>query len=146
MKYEIIKDYKEERFKLITGVKKATFLAMVEVLAAEYKKVHSKHNGRKRKLSLEDMLLATLEYLFEYRTYECIAASYGLAKPNIYKVTKWVEDTLIKSGLFSLQGKRVLTREEADIEVIVVDTTETPIERPQKGQKEYYSGKKNDIP
>jgi hypothetical protein len=146
MKYERIKDYEEARFRQATGVKKETFFAMVEVLKAEYKKVHSRHNGRKRKLSIEDMLLATLEYLYEYRTYECIAASYGLARPNIYKVIKWVEETLIKDGMFSLPGKRALARKDTNIEFIVVDTTETPIERPQKGQKQYYSGKKNDTP
>ncbi|ABW26189.1 hypothetical protein AM1_1151 [Acaryochloris marina MBIC11017] len=27
-----------------------------------------------------------------------------------------------------------------------MDVTETPIERPQKGQKAYYAGKKRDIP
>ena len=28
------------------------------------------------------------------------------------------------------------------IEYIIVDVTESPIQRPKKGQKEYYSGKK----
>ncbi len=32
------------------------------------------------KLSIEDQLLATLEYLREYRTYAHIAASYGIAE------------------------------------------------------------------
>ena len=144
MKYENIKDYQDARFRLVTGVKRETFFTMVEILEAEQKRVHSKHNGRRRKLSIEDMLLAALEYLTEYRTYECIAASYGLTRPNIYKVIKWVEDTLVKSGKFRLPGKRVLANKDNTIEFIVVDTTETPIERPKKGQKAYYSGKKND--
>lgn len=143
MKYITIKDYPETRFKQTVGVTKATFNAMVETLKEAYRKRHSKHNGRHRKLCVEDMLLAALEYLYEYRTYECIGASYGLSKPNIYKTIKWVEDELIASGLFSLPGKRVLT-DETNIEVIIVDTTETPINRPKKGQKHYYSGKKND--
>ncbi len=45
-------------------------------------------------LSIEDLLLATLEYLREYRTYAHIAASYGIAESNIYRGIKWVEDTL----------------------------------------------------
>lgn len=144
MKYEIIKDISEERFRQVTGVHKDTFYAMINVLKQEYTRVHSKHFGRNRKLSIEDMLLATLEYLFEYRTYDCIAASYGLTKPNIYKTIRWVEDTLINSKLFNLPGKRALTDEHYDITVIAVDSTETPIERPSKKQKQYYSGKKND--
>ena len=32
-----------------------------------------------------------------------------------------------------------------DVEVIAIDVTEQPIERPTKNQKDYYSGKKKDI-
>jgi hypothetical protein len=40
-----------------------------------------------------------------------------------------------------------LFEESNDIEVILVDATESPIERPKKNkkQKDHYSGKKNDI-
>ena len=51
---------------------------------------------------------------------------------------------MLASGMFKLAGKRVLT-DNTKIEVVMVDTTETPIERPKKGQRDYYSGKKNDI-
>ena len=40
------------------------------------------------KLSIEDLLLAALEYLREYRTYAHIAASYGIAESNIYRGIK----------------------------------------------------------
>jgi hypothetical protein len=33
----------------------------------------------------------------------------------------------------------------AEVEAVLADSTEIPIERPVKGQKKYYSGKKNDI-
>ena len=94
------------------------------------------------------MLLMTLEYYKEYRTYECIGASYGLHKTNVGDCIKWVENTLISSGLFSLPSKRKLVAANTNIEVIVVDTTETPIQRPKgpKKQRGYYSGKKRDIP
>jgi len=142
MKYEIIKDYREAKFRSITGVKPSTFQVMVEVLKDEYAKVHEKH-GRNRKLSIEDMLLLTLEYYKEYRTYECIGASYGLNVSNVSKTIIWVENVLIKCGLFRLDGKKALIDPNTEIEVILVDSTETPIERPQKGQRRYYSGKKN---
>ena len=51
-------------------------------------------------------MLATLEYLREYRTYAHIAASYGIAESNIYRGIKWVEDTLIRDGTFSLPGRK----------------------------------------
>ena len=142
-KYENLKGKPAARFKSAVGINKETFEEMTEVLREGYKRRHNKHNGRHRKLSIEDMLLATLEYLREYRTYESIGASYGLSKQNIHKTIKWVEDELITSGLFSLPGKRKLMKPDTEYEVIIVDTTETPIERPKKGQKEYYSGKKN---
>ena len=143
MKYEIIKAYKESKFKAVTGVTPTTFHAMLEVVNMAYEETHKRHNGRHRKLSREDMLLMTLEYYKEYRTMECIGASYGLEKPNVCKTIKWVEEVLAKSGKFSLPGKKKLVQTDIEFEVIVVDTTETPIQRPQNGQRKYYSGKKN---
>jgi len=141
-KYANMKKYSERKFKEVTGVTHTMFNAMLEVLTAAYALRH-KNRGRHRKLTCENMLLMTLEYYKEYRTQECIGASYGLAKSNVSEVIKWVEETLIESKLFSLPGKKKLVAEPTAIEVIVVDTTETPIQRPKRGQKHYYSGKKN---
>jgi hypothetical protein len=63
----------------------------------------------------------------------------------VSKVIRWVEEALIKSGEFSLPGKKKLAQSTIEYEVIVVDTTETPIQRPKNGQRKYYSGKKNSI-
>ena len=143
MKYENIKNHKEAAFKQVTGVTRATFQAMLEVVNTAYGEAH-KTRGRHRKLSREDMLLMTLEYYKEYRSMECIGASYGLTKANVGKVIRWVEEALIKSGEFSLPGKKKLVQPTIEYEVIVVDTTETPIQRPKNNQRKYYSGKKND--
>ena len=143
MKHERIKELGKGNFKRTTGVKRETFEGMLKTLKEAYAARHKKR-GRHRKLSLEEMLLATLEYLYEYRTYECIGASYGLSRQNMHNTIKWVEGELVESGLFRLPGKRVLA-DNTEIEVIMVDTTETPIERPKKGQRRYYSGKKNGI-
>ena len=142
MKYENIKNHKEAAFKQVTGVTPATFQAMLEVIETAYGEAH-KNRGRHRKLSREDMLLMTLEYYKEYRSLECIGASYGLTKATVGKVIKWVEEALIKSGEFSLPGKKKLVQPTIEYEVIVVDTTETPIQRPKNNQRKYYSGKKN---
>ena len=143
MKYENIKDMRDSEFRSVTGVTPATFEAMLEVVKTAYERTHGKHNGRHRKLSREDMLLMTLEYYKEYRTQECIGASYGLKKTNVGKTIRWVEDALVKSGRFSLPGKKRLVQASPEYEVIVVDTTETPVQRPKNGQRRYYSGKKN---
>jgi hypothetical protein len=144
MKHKNLKDFRPEAFRQVTGVTPETFNAMLDVVKAAYQATHSKHGGRHRKLPLEDMLLMTLEYYKEYRTLECIGASYGLRKTNVAKTIRWVEDALISSGLFRLPGKKQLVQPTTELEVIVVDSTETPIQRPKAQQKRYYSGKKND--
>ena len=73
-----------------------------------------------------------LEYLREYRTYFHLGTSYGLSESACYRACKWVEDTLIKSGAFSLPGKKTLMKSDVDYEVILIDATESPIESPKK--------------
>ena len=88
--------------------------------------------GRSTKLTTEDRLLLTLEYWREYRTYFHIAHDDGISESTAYKNIKWVEDTLIKHSDFSLPGRKSLTASEKAYEVVLVDATESPIERPKK--------------
>jgi transposase-like protein len=135
MKYENIKNYSEEKFRRICGMKKTTYAKAIEILNQKYTEEHSKNvrkSGRKPKLSMEDKLLATLEYLREYRTLAHIAASYDIAESNIQRIIRWVENTLIKDGTFNLPGKKALQESDVEHEVIQIDPTETPIERPKK--------------
>lgn len=133
MKYEKIAKYTDKRFRRITGVRHTTFEKMAEILRKGYAEKH-RRRGRTPKLSIEDLLLATLEYRREYRTYAHIAASYGIAESNIYRGIKWVEDTLIQDGTFSLPGRKAALKSDMEYEVILVDATESPIERPQKSK------------
>ena len=145
MKYEKINEYDENKFRRITGVKRATFEKMVEILKKSYAEKH-KRRGRKPKLSIENQLLAALEYWREYRTYAHIAASYGIAESNIYRSIKWIENTLIKDGTFSLPGKKELLKSDTDYEVVLIDATETPVERPQKNKESITKERKKDTP
>jgi len=92
------------------------------------------------------MLLATLEYLREYRTYAHIAASYGIAESNMYRTIKWVEDTLVQDGTFSLPGRKALLKSDTEIEVVLIDVTETPIERPKRGSENTIPARKSGTP
>ena len=56
-----------------------------------------------------------------------------------------IENTLSEDKTFKLPGKKVLKKATDTIEYVIVDVTESPIQRPKEGQKEYYSGKKNAI-
>lgn len=130
-KYEKIKNLRDEKFRRLTGVRKRTFNKMLEVLKkADYKR--KRLGGPKNKLSLEDRLLMALEYLREYRTYFHLGQSYGISESACYRSCRWIEDTLIKSKVFSLPGKKALLDKENDLEVILIDASETPIERPKK--------------
>jgi hypothetical protein len=134
MKYEILKDYSDEKFRRITGVKRKTFSKMLEILQAAHMEKH-KRRGRKPKLCMEDMLLASLEYWREYRTYAHIAASFGIDESNIFRAIKWAEDVLIKDGTFALPGKKSLLQSDTQFEIVLVDVTESPIERPKRGSE-----------
>lgn len=144
MKYEIIKEYSNTQFRRITGVKRSTFQKMVEILQRAYAEQRGQR-GRRPKLSIEDKLLSALEYLREYRTYAHIAASYGIAESNIYRGIRWVEDTLIQDGTFSLPGRKALLKSDKEYEVILIDATESPIERPKKSKNGTILERKNSI-
>jgi hypothetical protein len=131
MKYEKMKKYGEGKFRRITGMRRRTFNKMVSILtAAEI--VRRTKGGPKPSLSVEDMLLAAVEYWREYRTYAHIAVGFELSESQIFRIVKWVEDTLIKDGTFRLGGKKALLDEECEYEVVLFDCTESPIERPKK--------------
>ncbi|WP_250295841.1 IS5 family transposase [Wolbachia endosymbiont of Oedothorax gibbosus] len=141
MKYKEIEKLEGEKFRRLTGVKKSTFKRMVEILDEEDKRKKAR-SGRKSKLCIEDRLLMALEYMREYRTYFHIGQSYGMSESNCFKIIRWVEDTLIKHPDFALPGKKDLLNSNVEYEVLVIDGTETAVERPKKKQKRFYSGKK----
>jgi hypothetical protein len=141
MRWEIVQQLGGEEFRRLTGVKKTTFEQMREVLEAA-RRQKGRRGGRKTKLGVEDMLLMALEYLREYRTYFHIGISYGVSESNAYKIIRWVEDTLIKSKLFRLPGRKSLLRSEVNYSVVLVEASETPIQRPKKNSVTTTQGKR----
>ena len=101
--------------------------------------------GRKNKLSIENMLLMALEYIREYRTYFHISQSYGVSESTAYKTVRWIEDTLIKHPDFALPGRKALLKSDVEYEVVLIDATETPIERPKKSKNTSIQGKRKNI-
>lgn len=103
---------------------------MVEILRdKELEK--SRLGGRPDKMILKERLLMWLEYMREYGTYFHIAAKHGISESTGYRNCVWIENVLIKAQEFKLPNKKELAR-HLDIEVIVVDASESPIQRPQK--------------
>lgn len=130
-KYEKIKSLSDAEFRRLTGVKKETFEQMLSVYERELAK-KKRLKGRPSALTSADQVLMALEYNREYRTYFHIAQSYGLAESNAYRCIKRVEELLLRSGAFSLPGRKALQAADSGLEVVIVDATETKIERPQK--------------
>jgi hypothetical protein len=133
----------ETKYLVRFGLRKRTFDEMYTILESAYEKMRKK-GGRKRKLSVLDMLIITLGYYHDYRTMENLGFEYGVHKQRICEAIYWVEQTLIKDGTFSLPSKRELIKENSAISIAIIDVTECETERPKHNQKESYSGKKND--
>jgi hypothetical protein len=145
MKFETVKDLDDEKFRRLTGVKRLTFDKMVGILDQSIK-TRKFTNGRKRKLSLENSLLMTLEYIREYRTYFHVSQSYGVSESTTYKTVRWVEETLIQHPDFALPGRKALLKSDMEYDVILIDATETPIERPKKSKSIFTQEKRKGTP
>ncbi|HGL8295270.1 IS5 family transposase [Streptococcus pneumoniae] len=135
MNDEASKQLTDARFKRLVGVQRTTFEEILAVLKTAYQLKHAK-GGRKPKLSLEDLLMATLQYVREYRTYEQIAADFGIHESNLLRRSQWVEVTLVQSGVTI--SRTPLSSEDT---VMIIDATEVKINRPKK-ELANYSGKK----
>jgi len=142
MKYIDSNKLSDPQFKRYTGISWSTFYLMVEQL-----KKHVPTKGRPSKLSLEDQVLLCLSYWREYRTLFHVATSYGVSEPTASRIVRHgvseptasrivrhVEDCLIRSNLFNLP-KDLPEGEGIDWNVVIVDATEIPIQRPKKTEE-----------
>ena len=130
MLYEKLKELSNADFKRYCGVAKPTFEKMCAIVRDKSAKQRL-IAGRPPKLSIEDQMLLTLEYWREYRTMFHIAKSWSLAESTVSRIIVRIEDILSLSGEFDLPGKR-FPELPLDVEVVVVDVAESPIERPKK--------------
>jgi hypothetical protein len=129
MRYETVKKLRETDFKRLTGVQRETFELMLEVVEQGFREF-----GRPPKLSRADQLLMTLMYWREYRTEFHIGLSYGISEAAVCRTIQKVEDALVRSGKFVLPGKKALEPSDTIFEVVLVDASEQPIERPKKAK------------
>ncbi len=144
MRYDKLQKYDDEEFRRLTGIKRQTFIKLVQILQiAELNK--KSRGGKPNALTIEDRLLMTLEYIREYRTYFHVAASYGVSESSCYRNVRWIEDVLIKHPDFRLPGRKELLKSDISYEVVLVDATETPIERPKKDKNTFTQARKKDI-
>lgn len=142
-KYDQLSGLRDTQFKRLTGVQRTTFAVMTEILAVADASRKAR-GGRASKLCVEDRLLMALEYLREYRTYFHVANNYGVSESNAFKICRWVEDTLVKDKRFALPGRKALLKSDMQYEVILVDASESPVERPKKDSGATTQARRND--
>ena len=142
-KYEKSKVLSDKNFRRIVGIKRKTFEVMTKILSTAYAFKHEK-GGRRSKLSIENQLMLALEYWRQYITFAELGFNYGVAESTAHDITVWVEDVLIKSGKFSLPGKKALL-DDKSLELVLLDVMESPIERPEKNKSNTTQEKRKNI-
>ena len=140
MRYEAIEHLKDTDFKRLTGVQRETFAEMLKVVEKGLRDF-----GRPAKLSRADQLLMTLMYWREYRTEFHIGQSYSVSEATVCRTIRKVENVLVSSKKFRLPGKKALQPSDTVFEVILVDASEQPVERPKKARNSTTAAKRGDI-
>ena len=137
-----IKNYPKQTFLRYVGISLENFLYLFDKIKAHIQEIENnnplKKRGRKSSLSLEDTLLLTLTYLRDYPTFLNLGQHFGISESYAWKIYQRTCYLLLKV-LDMSNPKELLNK---DLNTIIIDVSEQPIERPKKKQKSYFSGKK----
>ncbi len=63
-----------------------------------------------------------------------VAVTDEVSEPSVWRTIRHVEAPLLAWGQFALPGKKVLQASPLAVEVVIVDATQVPIERPKKSK------------
>jgi hypothetical protein len=104
--------------------------------AMQEHEVSKTKSGRPSKLSLEAQILLALTYWREYRTLYHIGMDFNIHESSASRIVRKVEDVLIHSGRFDLPRKLPHGKpEDINWSAVIIDATETPIERLKKPKR-----------
>lgn len=128
--------------KRLTGLRDKEF----QTIVAKAKPIWDKKIVSTKKVSgrpwglvtLENHILALLIYYRFYVPHTFLGLLFGLDDSAICRSFKRIEPVLSAVGWLKKERELKL----ADLQAIIVDVTEQAIQRPQRKQKNYYSGKK----
>ena len=133
---------KPRNFQQLTGLKHASFQQIVCKLKPIWAKTVANKkikSGRPYALGyLENQLLALLLYYRFYTTQAFIGYFFRVDDATICRNIKRLEPMLAR--ILAIKKARNLSTQQ--LETILLDCTEQPIQRPQKQQRKFYSGKK----
>lgn len=130
-----------ETFRRLTGVDIALFSEMTKKIRPLWRdrRDNFEKGGRNHKLSgVDNHLLALLLYYRCYVTYEFLSFFFDSDETTVMRSVKRIEK--MAARVIHIEKNRGVSRE--DTEYLILDATEQPVQRPKKGQKKYYSGKK----
>lgn len=141
--FKRIKSLPPRKFVRKVGINLPYFLFLchkvAEYEAEERRRWPMKNRGlSSKKLSLQDKLLLTFSYLRHYHTFEQLGPMFGISESYACKSYHRYVDILVK--VLKLPGRKALL--DGNLQAIILDVTEQPLERPTQHQRDYYSGKK----
>ena len=146
MTWNDISHLQGKKFRRATGIYRRVFEDMVQYVS-DYKTAKRKHptRGNPKRQSVENQVLLCVLYWREYRSQENLGLEFRLTQSRVSRIIDEIELILIRSNRFVLPGKKALKTENGEYEVVIVDVTETPTERPKKNKKISTVAKKSDI-
>lgn len=128
-------------FRRLTGVDVELFVGITEKIRPlwEERRNNFEKGGRKHNLrGVENHLPAMLLYYRCYVTYEFLGFFFDSDETTLMRTVKRIEKIAVQ--VVHIEKKREIGKEDA--EYLIIDATEQPVQRPKKGRKKYYSGKK----
>jgi hypothetical protein len=130
-----------ETFRRLIGVDIDLFNEITERIypLREKRRNNFDKGGRGHNLrGVENHLLAMLLYYRCYVTYEFLGFFFDSDETTVMRAVKRIERIAVQ--VVHIEKKREIRKEDA--EYLIIDATEQAVQRPKKGQRRYYSGKK----
>ncbi len=139
-----------DAFRRLTGITPAAFDRLLDQLTPRHEQAEARRKdrpgrkrrpggGRKHALVLADRLLMLLMYYRTYVTHALLGFLFGIDDSAVGRNINPLQPLL--AGIFRIPERRVELTEE-EIRELFFDATERPTRRPERGQREFYSGKK----
>lgn len=128
-------------FQKVTGLTPLQFQELLHKITPNWRRklAKKKKSGRPCKVkNLSNQLLCLLFYYRTYTTQYFLGFWFRVNETTICRTIKRLEPIL--KQIMTLKKKQEIS--ELELETILVDCTEQPIQRPSRNQKKYFSGKK----
>ena len=137
-------------FRRLTGLSPKEFRRLLAELEPAWQRDQQRRRTRQPRqrkpgagppfaLPLPDRLLMLLIYYRAYVSHVFLAFLFGIDESTVSRNIRRLEPLL--AGIFRIPERKVELTED-EIREAFVDATERPTNRPQRGQRRYYSGKK----